>query len=80
MKVVMERKNTVNFSKPTLSITFESEKEMEMFYAIFNYVPICDAIFKYTDGSFSAGHIRNALGNVNYGAAHSALHDKWIKR
>ena len=80
MKAVMERKNTINFSKPTLSITFESEKELEMFYAIFNYVPICEAFYEYTNGSFISGEMRRTLGNVRYTPAHTLLHDKWIKR
>lgn len=36
------------FKPIELEITFESQKEFDMFYFLFNYAPLCDIINNYT--------------------------------
>jgi hypothetical protein len=51
------------FNPVDLTITFESEEELLMFYSIHNYSPIVDSAYP----KFDCCKIRDAIGSVTYG-------------
>jgi len=47
MRVISSNSIPTNFNPVDLTITFESEDELQAFHAIFNFTPICDAVRPY---------------------------------
>ena len=60
MKVSAES-GKVNYHPITLEITLETAKEAEVFFAIFNYVPLCEVV----GGFIDVDSIRRAIDGVD---------------
>ena len=61
MKATSETPPAPKFNPVKISITFESQQELDTFGALFNYSPVCDLFDNEINGNWPGGIIRDAV-------------------
>jgi hypothetical protein len=65
------------FRPVSITLTFETQNELDAFGALFNYAPVCEAVEELTSGRMDTDVIRGAV--VRAGGSEVRLHPELHK-